>query len=262
MLSQIIAPTRTALKGRAQRRGDLATAHALLSDALELAELCGEKRLIGSIQQNLGIVADIRGDFEGALARYRVAQRIFEAGRDEQRLCWLLVNLGYLHVRQHRFDAASATFARALGIARERGDLMSEGVIEENRAEALLLSGETDAAYDSVRRALEIAELRRDDVRRATALKLRGAYERLIGRPSAAVETLRHSLTLSTLGEDALLGAEVLYQFGAALDASGDHKMAHDVWQTALDAFQRISAKDWIKRVQDVLTDGLPGRYL
>jgi hypothetical protein len=69
-------------------------------------------------------------------------------------------------------------------------------------------------------------------------------------------------LTLSTLGEDALLGAEVLYQFGCALHASGDCRMATEVWEAALEAFRRIAARDWIDRTQDVLSNGPSGRYL
>jgi tetratricopeptide (TPR) repeat protein len=250
------------LAGLAQRRGDMHTALELLRKALDLAEQCGEVRLTGSIHQNLGILADIRGDATDAFAHYRVAMRVFQGANDDQRLCWLLINLGYLHAKEQRYEGAESTFVRGLAIARERGDLMSEGFLEENRAEAKLLAGYPEEAYASIRRALQVAELRRDDVRRAAALKLLGAFERLMGRYESSVETLRHALTLSTLGEDALLGAEVLYQFGQALHAAGDARMATEVWEAALEAFQRIAAQDWIDRTQHVLTAGPSGRYL
>jgi tetratricopeptide (TPR) repeat protein len=250
------------MAGLAQRRGDMQAAGELLGASLELAEQGGETRLIGNIHQNLGILADIRGDVEGAFSHYRIAMRIYQAANDDQRLCWLLINLGYLHAKEQRYEGAESTFVRGIALARERGDLMSEGFLEENRAEARLLAGYPEEAYASIRRALQVAELRRDDVRRAAALKLLGAYERLMGRHDSAVETLRHALTLSTLGEDALLGAEVLYQFGQALHASGDVRMAGEVWDAALEAFRRISAEDWIERTQDVLSNGPSGRYL
>lgn len=250
------------LAGLAQRRGDLRTAQELLTEALEIAQRCGESRLIGSIRQNLGILADIRGDVAGAFSHYSVAMRIFEGTNDDVRLCWLLINLGYLHAKEQRYEAAESTFVRGIALARERGDLMSEGFLEENRAEARMLGGYPEEAYASIRRALQVAELRRDDVRRAAALKLLGAYERLMGRYGSAVENLRHALTLSTLGEDALLGAEVLYQFGQALHASGDVRMATEVWEAALAAFRRIDAQDWINRTVIVLSSGPSGRYL
>jgi tetratricopeptide (TPR) repeat protein len=245
-----------------QRRGDVPAARALLIESLRLAQLSNETRLLGSIQQNLGIIADIGGDTRAALAHYRAAQKIFEDAKDDQRLCWLLINVGYLYAKEQRYEEAEAVFLRGTVIARERGDLMSEGFLEENRAEARMIAGYPDEAHEPIVRALQVAELRRDDIRRAAALKLRGAYERLMGRAETAVETLRHALTLSTLGEDALLGAEVLYQFGIALHAVGDTRMAGEVWRAGLEAFQRIAAPDWIQRTQEVLSRGPSGRYL
>lgn len=246
----------------AARRGDVARAEIMITDALMLAERCHETRLVGMIQQNLGILADMRGNPASALAHYRVSLRSFEDANDLQLVCWVLTNLGYLHVKEGRFDEAEATLTRALGIARARGDLMSEAVIEENRAELALTRGDVDDSFSSIQRALEIADQRADDLRRGAALKLRGAYERLSGRAEDAADTLRHALTLSAVGEDALLGAEILYQFGLALDATGDEKHARSAWNSALDAFERIAARQWVGRVRRVLADGSSGRYL
>jgi tetratricopeptide (TPR) repeat protein len=250
------------LSSLALRRGDLIGAANLMTDALTMAESAGERRLVGMIQQNLGIVADIRGNPAAALAHYRVAARTFESTNDLQPLCWVLNNLGYLHVKEERFREADEVFGRALSIARARGDLMSEGVIEENRAELDLTRGRVDEAHAPLTRALEIAEQRSDDLRRAAALKLRGAYQRMMGRPREAADTLQYALTLSAVTEDALLGAEILYQFGLALNDAGDAEIAQEVWRSALDAFERIAAGQWVARVRRRLTEGGTGRYL
>jgi tetratricopeptide (TPR) repeat protein len=250
------------LASLALRRGDLIVAANLMTDALALADRSGETRLVGMLQQNLGIVADIRGNPAAALAHYRVSLRTFEASNDLQPMCWVLNNLGILHTREGQHDEARAVLDRALGIARARGDLMSEGIIEENRAELQLVLGNIGDAAGPLHRALSIAEQRHDGIRRAAALKLRGAYERLSGRPVDAQATLQHALTLSALAEDALLGAEILYQFGMALDAAGDRTNARDVWKGALEAFERIAARQWVGRVRQRLSDGNSGRYL
>jgi tetratricopeptide (TPR) repeat protein len=135
-------------------------------------------------------------------------------------------------------------------------------VLEENRAELHLMRAELDEAYSSLRRAREIAELRDDDLRLAASLKLQGAYERLAGRAELATDTLRHALTLSAITEDALLGAEILYQFGLALHAFGDLRGAKESLHSALEAFERIGARQWVGRVRDRLTNGVQGRYL
>src|SRR4051812_26294432 len=59
----------------AQRRGDITAAANFFSDALTIAERVGDERLIGMLQQNLGVIADIRGNPMGALGHYRAALR-------------------------------------------------------------------------------------------------------------------------------------------------------------------------------------------
>jgi tetratricopeptide (TPR) repeat protein len=246
----------------AARRGDVTRAANMMTDALELAERCREKRLVGMIQQNLGILADMRGNPAAAMAHYRVSLRTFESANDLQLVCWVLTNLGYLHVKEGRYDEAHDALTRALGIARARGDLMTEAVVEENLAELFLVRGDVADAYAPIERAYAIADQRNDDLRRGAALKLRGAFERLSGRPEQATDALRHALTLSAVSEDALLGAEILYQFGLALAAEGDEKHARTAWSSALDAFERIAARQWVARVRTCLTEGPSGRYL
>jgi tetratricopeptide (TPR) repeat protein len=246
----------------ALRRGDLVQSANLMTSALALADECGETRLVGMLQQNLGIVADIRGNPAAALAHYRVSLETFESTNDLQPLCCTLNNLGYLHLKEGRYEEASAAFDRALGIARARGDLYSEGIVEENRTELRFFLGQVDTALASLQRALTIAEQRGDNIRRAAGLKLRGAYERLTGRPGAALQTLGHGLTLSAIGEDALLGAEILYQFGLAYHALGDRLTAQTAWKASLEAFERIAARQWVGRVQKQLTTGDSTRYL
>lgn len=250
------------LGGLALRRGDINGAANLFTDSLAIADGCGESRLVGMLQQNLGIVADIRGNPAAALAHYRVSLRTFETTNDLQPMCWVLSNLGYLFMKEERYEEASAAYERALGIARARGDLMAEGIIEENIGEMRLILDEVEDAYVHLARAREIAELRDDDLRLAAALKLQGAFERLSGRPAEATDTLRHALTLAAITEDALVGAEILYQFGLALAAFGDSKGATDALNSALDAFERLGARQWAGRARNRLTEGDSGRYL
>ena len=250
------------LAGLFQRRGDVTTAAGLLTDALAIADRCGETRLVGMIQQNLGIIADIRGNPAAALAHYLVSLRTFEGSSDLQAVSWVLNNLGYLHVKEGRCEDARSCFDRALDIARSRGDLMSEGTLEENRGELFLTIDDLQAAERSIHRALAIATQREDDVRRAAGLKLQGALHRLRGSPLLAIDTLERAVTLSAVGEDALLGGEILYQFGLALRDADRGENANDVLRAALESFERIAARQWVGRTRAQLTHPTSGRYL
>src|SRR5439155_851041 len=118
-------------------------------------------------------------------------------------------SLGITYVKVGRVADAEHAYARALSIAHDRGDLLTEGAVHENRAELQMQQNDLRGALASIARALEIAEQRRDGPRRAIALKLRGTLERRSNNPRAAMQTLRSALTWSTAGEDALLAAEI-----------------------------------------------------
>jgi tetratricopeptide (TPR) repeat protein len=257
-----VAHALNCLAALSQRRGNLRHAARLLADAAVLAGASRELRLLSMIHSNLGILADIRGDSTGAVSHYHAALWSSETAKDDQGTVWVLVNLAALLGRNRSYGEADHALRRGLSLARVRGDLLSEGILEENRAEALLSRGEIEDAFPAIRRALEIAAQRRDDVRTAGALKVRGAYERMVGRVDDSLGTLRHGLTLAAVGEDALLGGEMLYQFGLSLHASNSDVMAREVWGAAFEAFDRIEARDWCKRVQETIAVGPSEKYV
>ncbi|MGH7619784.1 MAG: tetratricopeptide repeat protein [Gemmatimonadaceae bacterium] len=250
------------LAGLSQRRGDIRRTAHMLADAAILADASSQTRLLTMIHSNLGILADVRGDTAAALAHYHAALWASEGAGDDQEISWVLVNFGVLLGKLGQTDEAERAFTRGLSIARARGDAVAEGLFEENSAELFMVRGELDDASACIGRALDIAERRHDNVRLAAALKLRGAHERMCGRTQDAAFTLRHGLTLAAVGEDALLGGEMLYQFGLALYADDNEAMAREVWGAALDAFERIAAADWVTRVRERLSFGPTGHYL
>jgi cytochrome c-type biogenesis protein CcmH/NrfG len=54
----------------------------------------------------------------------------------------------------------------------------------------------------------------------------------------------------------------VLYQYGLALFDEGDVEHAQTAWRSALDSFERISARQWVSRIERRLSGEATGRYL
>jgi tetratricopeptide (TPR) repeat protein len=248
-----IAHSLNCIAGLAQRRGDLRQAGQLLADAALLADDNHDTRLLTMIHANLGIIADVRGDVNAAIDHHRAALSVAEAGGDEQQMLAVLINFVVLSTRRGQLGEADRMVTRGLSFARAGGNLLAEGLLEENRAEVLLLRGDLDRAAIAIGRALDVAAQRRDDIRTAGALKLRGAHERMCGKTDDAAHTLRYALTLAAVGEDALLGAELLHEFALALYSAGNVAMAREVWDAALEAFARIGALAWVERVANCL---------
>ena len=69
------------------------------------------------IQQNLGILARLRGDRDAVLACYARSIEAFEAAGDEENTSWVPNNLGKLHGERGDAETADGCFSRALAIA-------------------------------------------------------------------------------------------------------------------------------------------------
>jgi tetratricopeptide (TPR) repeat protein len=226
----------------AHRRGNLDEAEQLFNQAAILAEQATEQRLIGMVQQNLGILASIRGDWDAALASYRISLAAFDAEHDDIAASWVLNNLGKLHGDRGESALAEQSFARASAIARARGVKLVESVVEQNRAELLLVQRRLDDAAVACARALALATERVDRVRIAETLKLRAKLEREGGDYDRALATLEDARKTTHPTEDALLAAELLCEIGEVWRRRGERVMAGAMWTEALAAFGRVGA--------------------
>lgn len=224
------------------RRGDLVEAEQLFNEAAIYAEQSRETRLIGMVQQNLGILASIRGDWDAALASYRLSLAAFDAEQDSLAASWVLNNMGKLHGDRGETALAEQCFTRAAGIARERGDLLVESVVEQNRAELLLLQRRLDEAAAACTRAFALAHDRGDRLRIAETLKLRAKLEREGGDYETAIATLEEASRATNPTEDALLAAELLCEMGEVWRRRGERVRAGAMWREALAAFERVGA--------------------
>ena len=224
------------------RRGDVEEAEQLYNDAAIFAEQAHERRLIGMVQQNLGILASIRGDWDAALASYRLSLSAFDAEGDAVAASWVLNNLGKLHGDRGETALAEQCFTRAAGIARDRGDLLVESVVEQNRAELLLMQRRLDEATIACTRAFALAHERGDRLRIAETLKLRAKLERERGDYDHAIPTLEEARRVTNPTEDALLAAELLCEIGEVWRRRGERVRAGAMWTEALAAFERVGA--------------------
>jgi tetratricopeptide (TPR) repeat protein len=218
----------------AQIRGDLAAAERWFGEAARLAHRLSDRTLSGMVQQNLGIVADVQGRTDEAVAHFRLSLVAFEQEDQLGPMLSVMNNLGVLYTRERSFRRAEESLDRALSLARRLGDVVHEGIIEENRSALFLALGNTEKAEGSAAAALRIAEQRKDNTRRAAALRClaRVAIRR---SPAEAISLLERALSLAELGEDALLRAETLAALGDAYQAAHQLMRARESWRRALD---------------------------
>jgi tetratricopeptide (TPR) repeat protein len=205
------------------------------------------------IEQNRGVLANMRGDFRTAEKRYRDSLRAFERANDTEAMSWVLNNLGMLFTRTGDYDAARTALERGVLLAILRKDSAVEGILFLNLGEMWLASGDLVRAERSCTRSLEDAKRRGDRLTTAEALKCRAKIEHRRGNYDCGVASLKLAQQEASGAEDRLLGAEILRELGEISRSRGDTRAARSAWSDAAEEFRNAGAVHDALQVESLL---------
>jgi len=191
-----------------QFRGQLDEAEALYARAGDIAREAGSHRLAATIDQNLGTLANIRGDLPLALARYESALERFRALNEIRHCAWVLNNMGVLQKEVGEWGAAELSFNSAAQLAEESSDRATMAKVENNRAELYLKRANYDRARECCDRAFRIYSKLGSEAGLGSVHKFYGMLYRETGKPDVAHVQLNLSLKLARSCENPLLEAE------------------------------------------------------
>ncbi|HEX2081583.1 MAG TPA: HD domain-containing phosphohydrolase [Longimicrobium sp.] len=202
--------------GNVQRsRGELDEAEALYLRARDEARRAGEATLTAMIDQNLGVLSNIRGDYRGALRRYRASLHTYRALGEDRYAAGALNNLGMLYTDLRRWRAAERSYARALRICDGLDDVGTRLRVENNRVEMLAEQERWEEAAIACRAALALAREIGDPFSQAESHKHLGVISRETGDWQAADEHLAAAARIAEEGGDLLLRAETARELAA-----------------------------------------------
>lgn len=230
--------------------GDLDGAEALYAQAARQAALHGLIRLTGMIEQNRGVIANVKGDLKAARIRYGAARAAFEMTRDHRGIAWTSNNLGMLNADLGDVDAALVAFDKASTAAQNAGDEAMGARARINRAEALVGRNELEEARASLEEALESVRASGYVLLEAEALRLLARVEREAGDQEVALEFADRAAELARKAPDPLLLAEATREMGAAFDAMGARDEALAAWEEARAGFERLGATEDLKELE------------
>ncbi|HEU0013163.1 MAG TPA: HD domain-containing phosphohydrolase [Longimicrobium sp.] len=199
-----------------QQAGDLPGAEETYLRAREFCLRAGDERVLGEIEQNRGILDNIRGDLDAAYEHYMAGLEHLERGGHERGVAFALNNLGMLNVDRGNLEDAERFFQRALEIVDRVGDVVTAGAIHINRAELFLALGQPHRARASCDEGFEIASRLGDDSRRAEALKFYGVIYRMTGKLHLAEIHLRQAVEIA-VNRQPLLEAETQRELALVL---------------------------------------------
>src|SRR5690606_21698090 len=109
-------------------------AEQVYQEAGETAVAIGEERLAAIVEQNLGILANIRGDISIALRSYGSALDRYRRIGENRPAAGVLNNMAMAHLDLEEWRAAESCFDEARGLAERTNDVFLVGTVDLNRA--------------------------------------------------------------------------------------------------------------------------------
>ena len=190
------------------QRGQLDEAEALYRQAGHMAEIAGDARLVAMVEQNLGVIANMRGDVPRALRHYRTSLAGYRALGLDYYVANLLNDIGMAYADLGRWEDAEGTYREALALCESCGDASTALMIEVNRAAMRVARGDYVDAQVVCERVLQEARPLNDLRVLSEVYKHCGVIARELGRTDEAEEYLRVAFESAVRREDLLLAAE------------------------------------------------------
>jgi putative nucleotidyltransferase with HDIG domain len=221
--------------------GPLADARSHFQRAVELGGASPE--LKARVEQNLGILASIQGDLEGALACYARSLEAYQSCGDEHGCAIAYHNLGMVSTQRQLLDEADRYFTRSYAIAARANDVYLRALCLLNHAEVYFARERYEAARRNAEDALVLLDQIDGGVLRAQAYRIIGMVYRETGRPALAESRLRSAIELAVAAESALNEAVARRELAILYQGMARNQDALMLLNEAHELFSRLDAR-------------------
>jgi len=180
----------------AQLRGDYQQAEERYRASLTISEELGDRAGIATAYHQLGMIAELRGDYQQAEERYRASLTIKEELGNRAGIANSYGQLGIIAQLRGDYQQAEERYRASLTISEELGDRASIATAYHQLGMIAELRGDYQQAEERYRASLTISEELGDRASIATAYHQLGIIAELRGDYQQAEERYRASLTI------------------------------------------------------------------
>ena len=207
-------------------------------------EVGGQSRALRArVEQNLGVLANIQGDFDEALARYMGSLEAYRASNDEHGCAIAYHNLGMVSADRGQFDEAEGYFQQSYEIAGRAGDVHLQGLCLVNHADVHVLREHYADAQGKAEAALAIFDQLDALSDKSEAYRVLGVVYRETGRTALGESRLRSAIDLAVRAGSGLNKAEASRELALLYQAMGRNQDALTLLNTAHRLFGRLEAR-------------------
>ncbi len=229
---------------------------------LEALRLGGPLRpLRARIEQNLGILANIQGAIDEALAWYGRSLEEYRAAGDDNGCAIAFNNLGMASADRGLFDEAGRYFHESRLLAEQTGDMHLLGLAHANHAEVHAARQRYDDALHSADLALRVFEKIGAKAPKSEAYRVIGIVYRETGRPMLAESRLRSAIDTAVATGSVLAEAEGSRELAMLYQTLGRNQEALSLLNAAHRLFHRLDARVDLVNV-DGKVEALQATYL
>ena len=221
--------------------GFLESARRSFLRALELGG--ANPTLRARVEQNLGILANIQGELDEALSRYRRSLEAYQSGGDLHGAAIAYHNLGMVSADRERYSEAESYFRRSLTLAERLGDRHLQSLALINYAEVDLARQRFEDARTRAEAALELFEALGARDAKADAYRILGMMYRDTGRTALGEARLRAAIELAGSSASILGEAEARRELAILCQASDRNHEALRLLNDAYGLFRRLEAR-------------------
>jgi tetratricopeptide (TPR) repeat protein len=243
--------------------GNLDEAQTLFLDLLALATGAEDDEFAARASNNLGVIANVRGERELALTSYERALASYQRLGHARGLAQTHYNLGISYRDIGFAREADRHYSSAIRFAKESDSLDVVALAETERGYLRARAGDGALAESLGARALLRHQQMEDPAGAANALRLLAEAASVRGDRPLALQRLEDGRALLDRAPDPLLRAEIERDMGALLLASGDQAAARALLLQALHSFADLGARAEEDLTRELLThagDDLPHR--
>ncbi|MEP6992338.1 MAG: tetratricopeptide repeat protein [bacterium] len=230
--------------------GDLDEASSALDAALDLATQDEDLLLFARATNNLGMIANIRGEHDAALGHYQRAVPAYQRLGQRRGLAESYHNIAITYRDLGALEQADEYERRAMDYAAAgvAPRVAAMGLI--GRAEVALRRGDPQFARGTAQRAAAELQDLEDPMNEADALRLVGAAATAMGRFADADVAFGRALSIARERGHALIEAETLRDRARGLHTRGAYPEALRDAEEAMTLFERLGATSEIEALR------------
>ena len=237
-----------------QMRGDLQAAAEHYSWSLERALEAGYESLAAMIHQNLGVIANIHGDFAEALRQYRSSKEAYDVLGEDDRVGPLLNNIGRLHTDLGEWDDAEIALLEAGRRCQRSGDIDHQVLSHVNLARMWIIRKDFECARESCDRACRLSRDVSGGRWTGEILKLYGTIYQSTGRLELALDSLAQARMVADSETDTLLAAATARELAEVYDKQGRNQDTLKALNESLRLFSDFHARHSLADVRERVT--------